>query len=290
MSKTLSANMRKLSLFVLAALMAITARAQDNMEAFRHLSIGAEAGFHGLGVELALPIQKHLVLKAGYNMAPSGDLFNTQIILDTKELREAQEQHTAATGYEFFYDFEDEAAINGGVQLGLTNYKLMLDWYPFASGRFYVAGGIYYTPSSNKDDSFIVLSGTTERKDWSALRELNTATGQDYELAVKISGDSYGVTDRGDCGYMQADYKMDRLKYYLGIGLGRCIPNRVVGLQFEVGAMIYHGSALYCQNRKVDSIVDAANGLGNDVKEILEYVDKYPVYPQATLRISFRLF
>ena len=63
-----------------------------------------------------------------------------------------------------------------------------------------------------------------------------------------------------------------------------------MGLQLEVGAMIYHNAVLYCQDKEVGSIVDAAEGLGNDAKEILEYVDKYPIYPQVTLRLSFRLF
>ena len=52
--------------------------------------------------------------------------------------------------------------------------------------------------------------------------------------------------------------------------------------------MIYHNSVLYCQDKKVGSITDAAEGLDNDAKEILEYVDKYPIYPQITLRLSFR--
>ena len=72
---------------LLFAGIAICASAQDNMEAFRHLSVDAEIGLHGIGVELALPIQKHLVLKAGYNFAPQGDLFNTYISIDTKDLK-----------------------------------------------------------------------------------------------------------------------------------------------------------------------------------------------------------
>ena len=77
--------MRKLFLTLFAALTAACSLyAQENMVAFRHLSIGAEAGLHGFGVEVALPIQKHFVLKAGYNWAPKGDLFNTDIFLDTR--------------------------------------------------------------------------------------------------------------------------------------------------------------------------------------------------------------
>jgi hypothetical protein len=57
-----------------------------------------------------------------------------------------------------------------------------------------------------------------------------------------------------------------------------------------MGAMIYHNSVLRCQGKEVGSITDAADSFGNDAKEILEYVDKYPIYPQVTMRLSFRLF
>lgn len=173
--------------------------------------------------------------------------------------------------------------------MGLTNFKAMVNWYPFSSGRLYLAGGVYYTPSSKKDDPFIRLSGNTTENDWAALKELKEYD-DDAELALKIGDESYAVKEVDGCGYMQADYKFDPLKYYLGIGLGRCVPNKTVGLQLEVGAMVYHGAKLYCQDKEVGSITDAADGLGNDAKEIMEYVDKYPIYPQVTLRLSFRVF
>ena len=279
-------------LTLFAAFVATGISAQDNMEAFRHFSVGAEVGLHGFGVELAMPVQKHLVLKAGYNWAPEGDLLKTDIVLDTKDLQQIQEQYSAI--HEFQHKFSDEAIIDAGLGLNLSNVKAMINWYPFALGRFYVAGGIYYTPSSKKDTPFLSVSGTTTENDWAALLELKefeqtyNPTAPERELALKIGEESYPVIEKDGCGYMQADFRMDPLKYYLGIGLGRCVPNGRVGLQLEAGAMIYHNSVLYCQDKEVGSITDAAEGLDNDAKEILEYVDKYPVYPQITLRLSFR--
>lgn len=286
--------MRKKILTLLAAFISIGVSAQDNMEPFRHFSVGAEVGLHGFGVELAVPVQKHLVFKAGYNWAPAGDLFNTDLVIDTKDLKEAQEQYTAITQYQFQNKFGDEAIINAGLGMNLSNLKAMINWYPFALGRFYLAGGVYYTPSSKQDVPFLKVSGNTTENDWAALKELNQKypdpqnPTQERELALTIGDESYPVIEKDGCGYMQADFRMDPLKYYLGMGLGRCIPNRTIGLQLEVGAMIYHNSVLYCQDKKVGSITDAAEGLDNDAKEILEYVDKYPVYPQITLRLSFR--
>lgn len=282
--------MRKTTLLIFATLISCCAWSQDNMEAFRHFSIGVEAGLHGFGVEVAVPVQKHLVVKAGYNWAPAGDLLRTDLVIDTKDLREAQEQYSTLTGYEFKNKFGDEAIINSGLGLNLSNFKAMINWYPFAFGRFYVAGGVYYTPSSMQDTPFLKVSGNTTENDWAALKELNSKSlpGQEKEIALTIGEEKYPVIEKDGCGYMEADFRMDPLKYYLGLGLGRCIPNRTVGLQLEAGAMIYHNSVLYCQEKKVGSITDAAEGLDNDAKEILEYVDKYPVYPQITLRLSFR--
>ena len=45
--------MKKLFATMCAAVMALGISAQENMEAFKHLSIGVEAGLHGFGVEAA---------------------------------------------------------------------------------------------------------------------------------------------------------------------------------------------------------------------------------------------
>ena len=283
--------MNRLFATILAAGMVFNLSAQNNMEGFSHLSIGAEVGLHGLGVELAMPISRHLVVKAGYNWVPSRDLFNTDLSLDTKSLRQAQEQYSFYSGYQFQNEFGNEALITAGLQMGLTNYKVMVNWYPFYWGRLYFAGGVYHTPDDHRDDPFIRLSGLTTENDWAALKELREVTGNnDYDMALEIGDEKYPVIEKDGCGYMQADFRMDPIKYYAGVGLGRCIPNYSIGLQLEVGVMIYQNRTLYCQDKEVGSILDAAQGLGNDAREIIEYADRYPIYPQLTLRLCFRMF
>lgn len=282
--------MKKLLVTLLVAGMAASASAQDNMEAFSHLSIGAEVGLHGLGVEVAMPIQRHLVVKAGYNFAPLGDLFKTNIKVDTKDLRDIQNDIHNKTGYQFNNLFNDESTVNAGVGFGLTNYKLMLNYYPFINSNFYLAGGLYYSASG--EQSLITINGNTTDNDWAALKELNgylEENGQPKKDIVLPFGDEYVIREKDGHGNMEADFTIDPLKYYLGLGLGRCIPNGRVGLQFEIGAMIYHNSVLYCQEKEV-SLKTVADSFGGDVDEILNYVDKYPIYPQVTLRLSFRLF
>ena len=136
-----------------------------------------------------------------------------------------------------------------------------------------------------------MLSGYTSREDWAALVELRNKSidlNKEKQLAIEIDGEQYAAVEREKRGYIEADYITSRLKYYVGMGLGRCIPNKTVGFQFEVGAMIYTSATLYCQDKEISSVRDAAVAFGEDTREILEYMDKYPVYPQLTMRFSFR--
>lgn len=281
---------RNLFLLLVAASVSFGISAQDNMEPFKHLSVGAEVGLHGFGVEVAVPVQKHLVLKAGYNFGPNSDIFSTDVKIETKELMDLQADIENNAGHQFNHHFAEESTVNAGVKLGLNNYKVMLNYYPFLNRKLYVAGGLYYSGSGKQ--SLITLSGNTTENDWAALNELNDyleANGQDRrDIALPLGAD-YVVREKDGHGNMEADFAIDPLKYYVGLGLGRCIPNGRVGLQFEVGAMIYHKSVLYCQDKevKIESIGDS---FGDDVDEILKNVDKYPIYPQVSLRISFRAF
>jgi len=280
--------MRKTIATIFAICMACCcAVAQDNMEPFRHFSLGAEIGLHGLGVEVAVPVHKKIVFKAGYNWASKSDLLKTDILIDTREYKRIQEENEYLR---FENKFEDEVIINSGIRFGMNNFKAMVNWYPFSLGRFYLSGGLYYT--FNRKDPFIRVSGTTTREDWAALKELRDKTHRyDFELAINIEDEQYAAVNRENRGYLETDFITGQLKYYLGMGLGRCVPNKTVGLQFEVGAMIYNSkeAALYCQDKKIESIREASIALGDDVKEVLEYVDKYPVYPQLTMRFSFRM-
>lgn len=285
--------MKRLSATLFMAFIAISLSAQDNMVAFRHLSIDAEVGLHGIGLELAMPIHKNLVFKTGFNWVPSGDLFFTDVKLDTYDIPLAQlkydEEHK---GHEFSHYNNGQTVVKSGIKLGLNNYKAMINWYPFKSGRLYLAGGVYYTPSHWRDDPFICLSGNAETQDWETLKELNRLRAQEgdepLEMVINIGGNHYAVVDRDGAGYLEAEFTMDPLKYFVGFGIGRCVPNKVIGLQFETGAMVFRNSRLSCRNPEAGSTAFVAER--NDTNEILEHVEKYPVYPQATLRLCFRMF
>lgn len=278
--------MKRLFVLSLATLFTLGISAQDNMEPFRHFSVGVEAGLHGVGIEVAMPVLPSLVVKAGYNWFPSSELVNTDVSADTKDLKEAQEQYTALTSYQFQNKFGDEAVVSAGAQVGLSNFKLMLNWYPFKSSNFYLAGGLYYAPKDD-DKPFLRISGNTTENDWAALQELRDKSGVDYDISLEIGNEKYAIMEKDGKGYLQADYKIDPLKYYVGFGFGRSIPNKLIGFQFELGTMIYHSTGFYFQEKEVD-MGDAAEQFGDAAKTAVEYLDKFPIYPQIAFRFNFR--
>ncbi len=278
--------MKRLFVLSLATLFTLGISAQDNMEPFRHFSVGVEAGLHGVGIEVAMPVLPSLVVKAGYNWFPSSELVNTDVSADTKDLKEAQEQYTALTCYQFQNKFGDEAVVSAGAQVGLSNFKLMLNWYPFKSSNFYLAGGLYYAPKDD-DKPFLRISGNTTENDWAALQELRDKSGVDYDISLEIGNEKYAIMEKDGKGYLQADYKIDPLKYYVGFGFGRSIPNKLIGFQFELGTMIYHSTGFYFQEKEVD-MGDAAEQFGDAAKTAVEYLDKFPIYPQIAFRFNFR--
>ena len=278
--------MKRLFVLSLATLFPLGISAQDNMEPFRHFSVGVEAGLHGVGIEVATPVLPSLVLKAGYNWFPSSELINTDVSADTKDLKDAQEQYTALTSYQFQNKFGDEAVVSAGAQVGLSNFKLMLNWYPFKSSNFYLAGGLYYAPKDD-DKPFLRISGNTTENDWAALQELRDKSGVDYDISLEIGNEKYAIMEKDGKGYLQADYKIDPLKYYVGFGFGRSIPNKLIGFQFELGTMIYHSTGFYFQEKEVD-MGDAAEQFGDAAKTAVEYLDKFPIYPQIAFRFNFR--
>ncbi|MBO7115181.1 MAG: hypothetical protein J6V95_08415 [Bacteroidaceae bacterium] len=278
--------MKRLFVLSLATLFTLGISAQDNMEPFRHFSVGVEAGLHGVGIEVAMPVLPSLVVKAGYNWFPSSELINTDVSADTKDLKDAQEQYTTATSYQFQNKFGDEAVVSAGAQVGLSNFKLMLNWYPFKSSNFYLAGGLYYAPKDD-DKPFLRISGNTTENDWAALQELRDKSGVDYDISLEIGNEKYAIMEKDGKGYLQADYKIDPLKYYVGFGFGRSIPNKLIGFQFELGTMIYHSTGFYFQEKEVD-MGDAAEQFGDAAKTAVEYLDKFPIYPQIAFRFNFR--
>ena len=81
------------------------------------------------------------------------------------------------------------------------------------------------------------------------------------------------------------------MKPYLGLGWGRSIPKTAVSFQFEFGVW-YHGKPKLV----IDESTPRYNGnnidadVTKDVDDIMDKVEKIPVYPQISFRLTGHLF
>ena len=95
-------------LFTTAALSAMAAscafaQSYNNMEAFRNVGVGIEAGLMGAGFEVSMPVvTDHLVLVLGYNL-PNFKV-KTDFDVSSSDIRQKiNEMNTNINNYNFFF-------------------------------------------------------------------------------------------------------------------------------------------------------------------------------------------
>lgn len=106
--------------FVIAMLTTSTVSAQDK-NIFNHLSVGAEVGLTGWGLEIASPVTPYVTLRTGFTTLPRFNI-NTDVNYTTR----GTEKNVDITG-----------------RVHMSDYKLLADIYPFKHSSFHLTGGFY---------------------------------------------------------------------------------------------------------------------------------------------------
>ena len=141
-------------------------------------------------------------------------------------------------------------------KLKFANANLLFDYYPTVGSLFHITAGAYI--GSNKAE--------IEGKGFDPF-SLN-----DYVVIPDANGYFKGSVKFGGA-----------VKPYLGIGLGRTIPNKTVGFKFELG-VVYQGKV------KVDSDYLNTAMKPDDVDDVVEIpLLESKFWPSATLSLVFLL-
>lgn len=123
---------------------------------FNHLDIATTVGTTGLGVDIATPIGKNIMLRAGISYMPQFEInstFRVQVgdSLDKKWDENGNRLETKfdkLSGYlkSFVgYDVDDEVEMI--CKPTYYNFKLLVDVYPFSNKKWHVTAGFYLGPS-----------------------------------------------------------------------------------------------------------------------------------------------
>lgn len=231
---------------------------EEDKNMFNHLSVGITAGTPGVGFDVAAPIGNYVQVRAGVSFMPSIK-FGTD--LDISEV-------PSVSGYDIPETVEVEAKV------GFTNGKLLFDVYPFKKSTFHITAGAYFGSSTvikayNKEDGLLM--------DITRYNNAHPDNMIGYEL-----GDYLLAPD--DNGNINAEIKTASFKPYIGIGSGRAVPKKRIGLMFEAGVMFWGTPKLYCNGTELTK-----DDIGGDDGGFMEVLSKIKIYPVINFRICGRI-
>lgn len=283
---------------ILAA--AMSANAQ---EAFKHLSVGLEAGTTGFGVELALPIATdHLVLTAGYNF-PSFSV-NAGIPFSTSKIKNVIDNANSTLQAAGISDrindtFSQETTLDANFGLNFGAAKAMLEFYPMKNSSIHLVAGVYCGTGD-----FISAEGMTDKNFWNSVKsaqaDVNSAydkykddpkvSGIDHDvlgkLKANIDGKTYTFKEKDGCAALDAQIAVANIRPYVGVGIGRSIPESRFSIQTDLGVWFHGKPSLQSSN---ETTYDPS-AVTVDLGSAMEIAEKISVWPQLSFRLIYSIF
>lgn len=244
----------------------------DEYRYFNHLSAGITLGTDGIGIEVAAPLTYNFAVRTGYSFMPKFK-YSKRIDLGNDP---------ALT--------RSDVNIEGKLNMG--DFKLLFDYYPFRKSSFHVTAGAYIGRGA------VVEAANTEpfvdRSYWgSSGLELGTAM------------EPYTIVSDATTGDVKAELKVNSFKPYLGVGFGRAVSKRRVGVQFDLGVQFWGRPELWTNIKAINNETGmietyyrkvSKNRITNpgkdyqDVKDAMKTIEKFCVYPVLNIRINGRIF
>lgn len=304
--------MKKLFILALTLTLGVSAFAQG---AFSHMSLGLEVGTTGAGVQLTVPIvSNHLNLSLGYNYL--GFPYNTTTSYNTSDLANEvsnlnseiasanqklapYNEHINTT---FQTQFAQRTNLDVAARAKMSTVKALFEIYPSAKSGFHITAGAYIGISPNLIDVDVTVEDSFWRNVDSFERELNSLRSEvnalqakypeqvhdveipsvPSELKVTMGNNTYKV-NRG--GKLHAGMKVMQVRPYLGLGIGKSIPDGHWAFVGELGAW-YHGKPKLTSDNQVAYDPSAPKVNFN----IADKIEKFPVWPVLTFKVLYKIF
>lgn len=241
---------RIILLCALIALSAISVSAQKELGIFNTLSVGVSAGTTGIGVDVATPVTPHFAIRGGVSFMP-GIKISTDVDVDLTDPN--------LGSYPTNLDLEGSMSRASG--------DLLVNYYPFLSSSFFVTAGAYFGGSK-----LVKIDGHSDK-----LKEYVDKGGN----AGIVIGDQTIPVDKN--GNVAGGLKVSGFRPYIGVGFGRAVPKKRLGVMFEFGVQ-FHGTP-----KVYTSAGELGNALGDGDDSFTKIMDKLTVYPVMKIRFCGRL-
>jgi hypothetical protein len=246
------------------ALSATSVHAQDR-NFLNHLSVGATAGTDAIGIQAAVPLGDHLILRGAYV-----DGFN---IGYSKTFRIDKD---GTWNNDKFHIHDD---ITFKASLKTKDFRALLDLYPFKRAGFHLTVGAYMGLGNGR---FLQLENTSplpiERED-----------NENKEEGISING-HFVTLDENGCAAVGLHFP--KLRPYAGIGFGRPVsPGKRVSMTLDIGACYLDSPTVQLTDYQGEPVVVTSEAVENLddgwIDKGLSYAKFFPV---VNLGIHIRLF
>lgn len=262
---------------ILAGMLTAEANEPVDLNLLNHLSVGANAGTTGFGADLAFPVTRFLQFQAGFSAMPQFTS-NHNLDLNASDYRSAEGTRV--------YIPADKIALQG--KLHMMNGKILVNFYPIPVSGFHLTVGAFFGKSEVIDvynrESGALMYITEANQEIERANAILSAQGyeeQDY-LGVTL-GDYLLVPN--ESGDVKATFKTKGTRLYVGLGTGRAVPKRRVGVKFDIGCMLWGKPEITCN----DIVLHDGDWDGKGAK-VLRIMSKMSVYPCLNLRLCGRIF
>ncbi len=193
----------------------------ESSHAFEHMEIGATAGTTGVGLDVGVPLNKNLKLRAGFSWMPKiSDIEGYEMTrLGVLQGTDSQIEYKTGRLVKFLRGFVQNNDVDSIVdmerKMGYYNGKVILDWYPFAKKNWHFSVGFYV--GSRKTISF--CNSVNEQITTLAMNIYNKM----YDQTQTLDEYEYPSLSIGDLSYEMdpyaGQYMKDGFKYYGRIGM-----------------------------------------------------------------------
>ena len=274
--------MRRITILLLLIFVAATMSAQQKDDSkdnnlFDHLALGITVGTTGYGFDAAMPIGNYVQVRTGFDIFPSFKV-NTDLDVSDAVSNIPSELQTR------YGPFPSSVEIQG--KPSLSNFKFIVDIYPFKHSNFFIAAGAYI--GSKK----IVKVYNREEGSLKNITTYNNLIEQYPDVAEERGLQKIGVQlgdymlEPDENGNIDASIRVASFKPYLGLGFGRAVPKtKHIGFRAELGCQFWGSPKVYCFDKQLsESDTDGKDG------GFIKTLSKITVYPVLTFRFCGKMF
>lgn len=249
------------------------AQANDRM-LFNHMALGISAGVNGVGADIAVPMSRYAQLRVGASVMPA---FTYTQSMDVNVVN--------PTGWDNYMHDYPEANISKMVDINARAFenkytlttKALVSIYPFGSNRVPLAitGGMLVGVEN------VASTYSDGLKPYAELQKLGIVDGLD------IGGTTGRVLPINDEGHAEITCKVKRIKPYVGLTLGRAVPQKKrVACCMDLGVAFWGNPEV----RDTEGNLLSSEDFDEDAGKLVSMMSKLNVCPMLSIRISGRLF